>query len=113
MTARASEQAKPNGPALAALLAAGIGSASLGILTTLAEASKPLKDALVLSTPVGPLSGKTTYAVVAWLVAWVVLAFLWRGKQIAPRVAYVATFALVAVGLLGTFPVFFEAFTAK
>lgn len=106
-------ETKPNGPALAALLAAGIGSASLGILTTLAEASTTIKDALVLSKPVGPLSGKTIYAVVAWLVAWVVLAFLWRGKQLEPRAAYVATFVLVAIGLLGTFPVFFEAFAAR
>lgn len=102
---------KPNGPALAAILAAGIGAAALGALTTLAEAIPPLKDAIVIAKPVGPLSGKTTYAVAIWLVAWMVLAFLWRGKQLEGRGTYVATFVLIATGLLGTFPLFYDLFS--
>lgn len=101
---------KPNGPALAALLAAGIGSAALGFLTTLSAASKAVSDALVIAKPVGPLSGKTTYAVAVWLLAWLVLALLWRGRDVAPRGVYVATFVLIAIGVLGTFPLFFDLF---
>lgn len=101
---------KRNGPALAALLAAGIGVTALGVLTTLAEASQAIKDALVISKPVGPLSGKTTYAVVIWIVAWVVLAFLWRGRDLPPRTVYLATFILVGLGALGTFPLFYDLF---
>ena len=110
MTQPTMTDAKPSGPALAALLSAGIGVAALGVLTTLAEASKPISDALVISKPVGPLSGKTTYAVTVWLLAWIVLAFLWRGKRLEGRPVYIATFILIAMGLIGTFPLFFDLF---
>jgi hypothetical protein len=40
MVDRAIEQDKPNGPVAAALLAGGIGAATLGVVTTLAEASE-------------------------------------------------------------------------
>ncbi len=101
---------RPNGPALAALLAAGIGAAALGALTTLAAASKPISDALVVARPVGPLSGKTIYALVIWFAAWAVLAYLWRGRDIAPRRIYLTTFILIGIGVLGTFPLFYDLF---
>ena len=99
-----------NGPASAAVVASGIGVLALGLLTTLAQASAPIKDALTLSNPVGPLSGKTTVAVVVWLVAWAVLHGLWKNKQVDFDRAFTATLILIALGLLGTFPLFFEAF---
>jgi hypothetical protein len=52
------------GKALAALVAAGIGCAALGVLTTLAELSPRLKNVLNIYDPVGPLSGKPTVPVI-------------------------------------------------
>ena len=65
--------AKPDGPLAAVLLAAGIGSFALGLFTTLAEASTGFRDRLVLNAGVGPLSGKTVWATVIFVVAWAVL----------------------------------------
>lgn len=107
---------KPNGPALAAFLASGIGSASLGLFTVLAQAHSGFKALMDLDknfglkVGVGPLSGKTIYAVVIWLVAWAILAYVMRGKSYSVRTYAIWTFALVGIGLLGTFPVFFENF---
>jgi hypothetical protein len=107
------DTAKPTGPAAAALISAGIGSTVLGLLTTLAEASPAVKTFLNFYNPVGPLAGKTTWAVVAYLVSWAILALVLRGKN--PPFGRVVrwTYALVGLGLIGTFPIFFEAFTVK
>lgn len=107
------ERPKPNGPALAALLAAGIGSAALGLFTTLAEAWPAFKTAITIDKGVGPLSGKTTYAVLVYLMSWAILAYVMRGKQYVSRPLFIATFVLIGLGVLGTFPIFFEAFTRK
>ena len=101
---------KPNGPVAAAFLAAGIGSFTLGLLTTVAAASESVANALRWSTPVGPLSGKSTGAILIWLVAWAVLGPRWRGKEVALAPIYRWTLILLALGLLLTFPPFFEAF---
>ena len=99
-----------NGPAAAAILASGIGSFALGLFTTLAQAVTPVRSAFNLYDPAGPLSGKTTVAVVVWLVAWVVFHTLWKNHQVNFTTVYIATLVLIALGLLGTFPLFFEAF---
>ncbi len=99
-----------NGAAAAAVLASGLGSFALGLVTTLAEAVPALKNALVFSNPAGPLSGKTTVAVVVWLVAWAALHSAWKDKTVNFNKTFIATLALIALGLLGTFPPFFEAF---
>ena len=100
-----------NGPAAAAILSAGIGSMVLGLFTTLAEAIVSIKNALVFYNPVGPLSGKTTLAVVAWLVAWIILGSLWKNKQVGFTGVFAASLILIILGLIGTFPPFFEMFS--
>jgi hypothetical protein len=99
-----------NGPAAAAILASGVGSFALGLFTTLAQAITAVRSALNLYDPAGPLSGKTTVAVVIWLVAWVVCHQLWKNRQVNFTKVYMATLIMIALGLLGTFPLFFEAF---
>lgn len=99
-----------NGPAAAAILASGIGSFALGLFTTLAQAVPTLRNALNLSDPVGPLSGKTTAAVVIWLVAWAVFHGLWKNQQVNFTSVFTVTLVLIGLGLLGTFPLFFELF---
>lgn len=114
LPARAAHIDRPNGAPLAALLSAGIGCAVLGVFTTLAQVHAGFKalmdiDKMIgLNIGVGPLSGKTTYAVVAWLIAWSIGAVLMRRTHYAPRPFLVATFVLIAIGLVGTFPLFFE-----
>lgn len=104
---------RPNGPALAGVVAAAFGTLVLGVLTTFAEVSASFKEAIVLREPVGPLSGKTTYAVAAWAVSWVVLGLAWRRKDVDTRLVVIVSAVLIGLGLLGTFPTFFEQFTAE
>ncbi len=114
MTAHTVELGKPNGPALAAMLSAGIGSAALGLLTSLTQihaglrAFMDLDKNLGFKVGVGPLSGKTIYAIAIWFVAWAITAYLMRGKSYAARPYLIATFVLIAIGLLGTFPLLYE-----
>ncbi len=104
------ERTLANGEAAAAILAAGIGALALGVITTLTAALEALGPALTLVRPAGPLSGKTTFAVVVWLIAWAVLHFTWRGRNVNFNSTFGATLVLIALGFLGTFPLFFEAF---
>jgi hypothetical protein len=105
------EPDKPEGPISAAILAAGIGAAALGLFTTLAEASTGIKDWLQWSEPVGPLSGKTAMAVIVWLLSWVVLHIMLRNRAYESRRALGVALVLIVLGVLGTFPTFFQLFT--
>jgi hypothetical protein len=102
---------KPEGPIAAAILAGGVGCLALGLFTTLAEASTSFKDWLSWDDEVGPLSGKTGLTVIVWLIAWVVLYLVYRDRPIETRRALVVALVLVALGAVGTFPTFFQAFT--
>ncbi|MFG2059299.1 hypothetical protein ACGFI9_35330 [Micromonospora sp. NPDC048930] len=101
---------KPEGPIAAAILAAGVGGLTLGIVTTLVEASTGFKDALNWNNDVGPLSGKTIVSVVVWLVAWAALHLVYRSKQYETRRALIIALVLIGLGVVGTFPTFFQAF---
>lgn len=94
----------PNGPGAAAILAAGIGCATVGILSLAGDASQAIGKLLNFYNPVGTLSGVSTMSIIVWLVAWFVLASLWRTKTVALGKVNVAAFALLLVGLLLTFP---------
>lgn len=103
---------KPEGPIAAAILAGGVGCLALGVFTTLAEASTDIKDWLQWNDRVGPLSGKTGMAVIVWLVAWAALHVLYQDKPFETRRAMLISLALVALGAIGTFPTFFQAFAS-
>jgi len=110
---------KPNGPAAAAFLAAGIGAFTLGLMVTLAEALPDFKKWLDFSanygigSGVGPLSGKVIIATIAYLLSFAVVALIWRGREVNfTRVLWVAG-ALLAVGFALTFPPIFTVFTAE
>ncbi len=104
---------KPNGPAAAAILAAGIGCFALGLLVVLSEAVPAVKTALNVYGPVGPLSGKTIAQVAVYAVAWAGLAYAWRGKSVNFGRVFMVTLILLALGLVGTFPLVYETFTAN
>jgi len=104
------ESVLPDGSACAAILAAGIGSFALGVMTTLNEASAKISAMLNLYAPVGPLSGKTGVAVLVWLVAWAGLAAAWNDRHVDFAKVWRAALTLVILGLLGTFPLVFDLF---
>lgn len=98
----------PNGAALAAILAAGIGSFALGVIVLLDAI-----DAIAVPGVYGPsggVSGRTTLAVVIWLTAWAVLHMRWRGREMPPGRLYGITMILIALGILGTFPPLWDVF---
>ena len=97
-----------NGPVVAAMLAAGIGSFVLGLMICLAQGSKAIGGILNFYDPVGPLSGKTIVAVVVWLIAWGILACKWKDQSTDFGKMYKVTLILVGLGLLGSFPLFFD-----
>jgi len=95
-----------NGPGAAAVLAAGIGAAALGVFAVLGDTWPAFKKLMIFYHPTGPLSGVTTCAVILWLLAWAVLEWRWKRKTVAMgRVAAIA-FVLLVAGLLLTFPPF-------
>lgn len=109
-------QTKPNGPVAAAFLAAGIGSFVMGLFIVLNEISKDINaflkfdDNFGLGQGVGTLSGKAILAMLAFVISWVVLHFVFRGKEV-PFNRYLAiSLVFVAAGFLLTFPPVFEAF---
>lgn len=104
--------AKPFGPVAAVFIAAGIGAVLLGILTTLAEASSGIKDALQLNDRVGPLSGKTIGAVLVFFVMWLILHLVWKDKEVNHKRVFVWTWILLAIGVVLTFPIFFQLFAS-
>ena len=104
------ERDRPNGPLAAALLAGGIGAATLGVVTTLSEASEGFAQSLAWVQAVGPLTGKALVSVAIFFIAWLVLHMILRGKEVNFNQAETISLVLLAIGLLGTFPPFFELF---
>ncbi len=100
------------GEAAAAFLAGGVGCFVLGLLVTLTEmpALVGLKNGLNWSNPVGPLSGKTGVAVIAFLLSWGVAPFTMRDKDVNLKTYVIVAGVLTALGFLMTFPPFFDLF---
>lgn len=99
-----------NGPGLAAILAAGLGSLALGFTTTLAEAIPSVKTAFTFSNAVGPLSGKTIVALIIWIICWAILHNRWKNAQLKLSKVFAVTLILIGLGLVGTFPLFYDKF---
>ena len=104
-----SENARRSGPAAAVILAAGLASFTLGLLSVLTAASAAVSAALTFSDSVGDLSGLTTSAALVFFAAWAALAMRWRHADPSLVRVAVVTGVLIALGLLGTFPPFFNA----
>jgi preprotein translocase subunit SecG len=100
--------AMKTGIAAAAIVAAGIGSLMMGVLTTAADISAPLSASLNWYSAVGPLMGKTTVMVILWLISWVVLHNMWKNKDVDLQKSFVTSIALIVGGFLLTFPPVFD-----
>jgi cytosine/uracil/thiamine/allantoin permease len=104
---------KPFGPVAAAFLASGIGAVVLGILTTLAEASEGWATRLEFNSRVGALSGKTIVALIAYFVSWALLHVTLKDKRPDVTKVFMWTGILVVIGLILTFPTFFQMFASE
>ncbi len=93
-----------NGSGAGAVLAAGIGSFTLGVCSFAADKSAAVKAALVFYKPTGALSGVTTVAIVVWLLVWGLLEWRWRRRDVKLSVVCVAAFVLLGLSFLLTFP---------
>jgi len=107
-------ETKPNGPVAAVFVAAGIGSLVLGIFVVLNEVSPDISKFLKfdesygIGTGVGPLSGKVVLAVAAFLVSWIVLHLVARGREVNFGRWFALALVLVFAGFALTFPPIFE-----
>ncbi|MGE0446875.1 MAG: hypothetical protein AB7P99_16740 [Vicinamibacterales bacterium] len=91
------------GAAMAAILGGGIGAFAMGAFVVLNEAG--LFAAPTLYGPAGGVSGRTTFAVITWLIGWAVLHARWKGRDdIAPGPILAWTVVLIVAGLVATFP---------
>ncbi len=104
------QSSKPTGPGAAAVVAAGVGTFTIGLMTTLGEASASFGSFLNWYNPSGPLSGKIGVGILVWLAAWVILHVAWKSKNVDFGRAFNGALALVILGLLLTFPPFFDLF---
>ena len=95
-----------NGPAAAAILAAGIGALALGVFAFTGDQWPAVNRFFTFYLPTGPLSGVTTSAIAVWLVVWFGFARRWRAKTVAVGKVNLAAFAALAIGILLTFPPF-------
>lgn len=98
------------GPAAAALVASGIGTLVIGLMTTGAVISEGLNNFLNWWNPAGPLTGKTGVGVIVWLISWIVTHTLWKDRDSDLGRAFTITLILIGLGVLLTFPPVFEAF---
>lgn len=101
--------------ALAAAIAAGIGSLVLGIVTVWAEASEGFADAMRWWTSVGPLSGKSWVGTVAFMVAALALAIPAAGGRLRLnfRTGVIIFAVLMLLATLFVFPPFFQQFAPE
>ena len=127
MTSTPDMATKPNGPIAAGFIAAGVGALAIGLGVVANEASATIKSAVGfdvnaflkfdanygLGSGVGPLSGKVTIAVILFAATWLVLGYLWRGREVTFQRVFWISLALVGLGFLLTFPPIFELFAAS
>lgn len=98
----------PNGLGAAAILAAGIGWFAFGLFDLTGQAWPVVRAAFNIWKPSGPLSGVSTAAIGVWLLAWLLLAVRWRTRNLRLGRINAVAFAMLAAGLLLTFPPFID-----
>lgn len=103
----------PDGPAIAAILSAALGVFYMGLATFISEAAVGAHDWFEFQKRVGPLSGKTTMAGVAWVVSWAVLHLVWRKRDLPLVPVVILAGVLIVAGNLLMFPPIFERFAPE
>ena len=108
--AEAEYELGPNGPAMAAILGAALGVLAMGLATFISAAALGAKEWFEFQKRVGPLSGKTTMACIAWLLAWGVLQVVWWKRDVPFLPVAILSAVLFVAGNLLMFPPIFERF---
>ena len=107
---------KPDGPGAAMMISAGFGVFVLGFLTVLAEASAGANTWLGKwdwgPQGVGALAGKSTVSSLLYFASLALLWVLWRNKDFDLKKAFYIGLGLGVLGVIGTFPTFFQMFAA-
>lgn len=101
-TSETNSVVRTNGEALAAFVAAGIGAFAMGLITLLNEAG--VFTVPPLYEPAGGVTGRTTLAVLIWLIAWAVLHARWKLRDVAAARAHAIAVVLTLLGILFAFP---------
>ena len=96
----------------AAFIASGIGSFALALMIVLTEmkAGAGLKTFLTWVGPVGPLSGKTGVAVIAFVASWLILRFVFKNRALDLTRSFIIALILIGLGMLLSFPPIFDLF---
>lgn len=92
----------PDGASLAAVMAAGIGALAVGLFVIVNEAG--VYAAPSIYGPAGGLSGRSTFAVITWLVAWAVLHRRWKASSPDTGTVLRWTLILTVIGVVLCFP---------
>ena len=91
-----------NGAAMAAVLAAAIGSFALGLIVLFK--AMDLLSIPAIYEPAGGVSGRTTLAVIIWLIVWGILHFRWKDRQISYQKTLLLSLILIGGSIVFTFP---------
>jgi hypothetical protein len=87
---------------MAAVLGAGIGSFAMAAFVLLNEAG--LFAAPALYGPGGGVTGRTTFAMIVWLLAWGVLHARWKSREVASGPVFTWTVVMVVLAIIATLP---------
>lgn len=96
--------------ACAALLACGVGCATVGVLYLLGDKYPGWNRLLSLNASVGALSGVLCGAVLAWVISWIVFFLYWRNRVPSTKTVVRIALSLLLAGVLLTFPPFVRLF---
>lgn len=92
----------PNGAALAAFAAAGVGAFAMGLISLLdAIGVLPVPT---LYGPAGGVTGRTALAVLIWLIGWTILHRRWKDRDMKTGGVHTATIVLTVLGILLALP---------
>lgn len=90
------------GASLAAVMAAGIGALAMGLFVIANEAG--VYSAPSIYGPAGGLSGRSTFAVITWLMAWLILHRRWKSSSPDSGTVLRWTLILTLIGVVLCFP---------
>ncbi len=104
VTSREAGTTQSVGAAMAAFVAAGIGSFAMGLVVILNAFN--LIGAPALYEPAGGVTFRTSAGVVIWLVAWAMLHARWKSRDLDVARMHRITIALVVAGVVLCLPIF-------
>ena len=104
---------RPDGAAVAAMLAVGIGGLLMAIVVGISDANKAFEANVIHAIGkawvpgaqgIGPYSGKFTVFLLGWLVSWAILHFALKGKDLDLSKWTIVSLVLIGVAILMVWP---------